>query len=206
MKAVRYTLLTAAILVSGCASSSGTDANSSQQVSWWNPLSYHWSSALPWNWFGPSLTATEQGVGGINGSTAMTEAAIKEGLKGKYDLRQGMRGHNGQVVSFWQAMDDGKVMLVVYGQSLVDRIEVLDSHIVSADGSKIGDAFSAKFDKAFNNCVLASGLDNRDVECRAPNSQHLRYVYSGTWHGPEGLMPSDDTLKSWKLSKIVWQR
>lgn len=54
MKAVRSTLLIAAVTLGGCASSgSGTD--SSQQVSWWNPLSYHWSSALPWNWFGASL-------------------------------------------------------------------------------------------------------------------------------------------------------
>ncbi|MFV2798327.1 DUF1131 family protein, partial [Escherichia coli] len=24
--------------------------------------------------------------------------------------------------------------------------------------------------------------------------------------GPEGLMPSDDTLKNWKVSKIIWRR
>ena len=206
MKAVRYTILTVAMLVSGCASSSGPDANSSQQVRWWNPLSYHWSSALPWNWFGPSLTISDQGVGGINSSTAMNESAIKDGLKGNYDLRQGMRGQNGQVVSFWQAMKDGQVKLVIYGQSQVDRIEVTDNDIASADGSKIGDAFSARYDKAFNNCIVAAGLDNHDVECRVPGSPHLRYVYSGTWHGPEGLLPADDTLKSWKLSKFVWQR
>ncbi|WP_129742158.1 MULTISPECIES: DUF1131 family protein, partial [Bacteria] len=23
---------------------------------------------------------------------------------------------------------------------------------------------------------------------------------------PEGLMPSDDTLKNWKVSKIIWRR
>ena len=205
MKAVRSTLLIAAVMLSGCASS-GSGANSSQQASWWNPLSYHWSSALPWNWFSSSLTVTGQGVGGLTASTPMSESSIKEGLKGNYDLRQGMRGQNGQVISFWQALDDDKVKLVIYGQTRVERIDVLDSDIVSADGSKIGDAFSNKFSKAFNNCTLASGLDSWDVECHAPGSQHLRYVYSGEWHGPEGLMPSDDTLKSWTLSKIIWQR
>lgn len=205
MKAVRSTLLIVAVMLSGCASS-GSGANSSQQVSWWNPLSYHWSSALPWNWFGASLTATEQGVGGLNAATPMTESAIKEGLNGNYNMRQGMRGQNGEVVSFWQALDEGQVKLVIYGQSRVERVEVMDANIVSSDGSKIGDAFSDKYSKAFNNCALASGLDSRDVECRAPAGQHLRYVYSGEGHGPEGLMPSDDTLKSWKLSKIIWQR
>ncbi|MCZ4060523.1 RpoE-regulated lipoprotein [Pantoea sp. LMR881] len=205
MKAVRSTLLIAAVTLGGCASSgSGTD--SSQQVSWWNPLSYHWSSALPWNWFGASLTVTDQGVGGLNATTAMTESAIKEALNGQYDLRQGMRSQNGQVVSFWQAREDDKVQLVIYGQSQVERIEVMDRNITSSDGSKIGDAFGDKYSKAYNNCTLSAGLDNRDVECRVPASEHLRYVYSGEWHGPEGLMPSDDTLKSWKMSKIIWRR
>ncbi|PPS58890.1 hypothetical protein CRX72_24575 [Pantoea sp. BRM17] len=53
---------------------------------------------------------------------------------------------------------------------------------------------------------MVAGLDAHDVECQAPGSQHIFYVYSGKWHGPAGLMPSDDTLKSWTISKIVWQR
>ncbi|HAH13299.1 MAG TPA: RpoE-regulated lipoprotein [Pantoea agglomerans] len=205
MKAVRSTLLIAAVVLSGCASS-GSGADSSQQASWWNPLTYHWSSALPWNWFGSSLTATEQGVGGLTASTAMKEDAINAGLNGDYSLRQGMRSQNGQVVSFWQALDDGNVKLVIYGQSQVERIEVMDSAIASSDGSKVGDLFSNKFSKAFDNCTLASGTDANDEACRAPGSHRLNYVYQGDWHGAEGLMTSHDTLNSLTSSKVVWQR
>lgn len=205
MKALPYSLLVAAALLSGCASS-GAASSSDSDVSWYNPLSYHWSSALPWNWFGSSLTATEQGVGGVGSATAMSESAISDGLNGDYKLRQGMRSENGDVVAFWQALDDGEVKLQISGRSSVERIEVTDSRIAAQDGSKIGDAFSDKFSKAFNNCKLAGGGNNHDVACRAPGSQHLSYVYSGDWHGPDGLMPSDDVLKSWKLSKIIWQR
>ncbi|MCU8666692.1 DUF1131 family protein, partial [Klebsiella pneumoniae] len=28
----------------------------------------------------------------------------------------------------------------------------------------------------------------------------------GHWSGPDELMPSDDTLKNWKVSKIIWRR
>ena len=205
MKALPISLLVAAALLSGCASS-GAGSASESEVSWYNPLSYHWSSALPWNWFGSSLTATEQGVGGVGSATAMSESAISDGLKGNYKLRQGMRSENGDVIAFWQALDDGKVKLQISGASSVERIEVTDSNIAAQDGAKIGDAFSDKFSKAFNNCKLAGGAGSHDVECRAPGSQHLSYVYSGDWHGPDGLMPSDDVLKSWKLSKIIWQR
>ncbi|KAB2509498.1 DUF1131 family protein, partial [Enterobacter hormaechei] len=34
----------------------------------------------------------------------------------------------------------------------------------------------------------------------------IRDRFSGTWNGPEGLMPSDDTLKKWKVSKIIWKQ
>ncbi len=205
MKALSYSLLVAAALLSGCASS-GSASSSDSDVSWYNPLSYHWSSALPWNWFGSSLTATEQGFGGVGSATAMSESAIRDGLSGNYKLRQGMRSENGGVIAFGQALYDGKVKLQISGRSSVERIEVTDSAIAAQDGSKIGDTFSEKFSKAFNNCKLAGRVNNHDVECRAPGSKNLSYVYSGNWHGPDGLMPSDNVLKSWKLSKIIWQR
>ena len=166
MKALPSSLLVAAALLSSCAS---TGSASESDVSWYNPLSYHWSSALPWNWFGSSLTATEQGVGGVGSATAMSESAIGDGLKGNYKLRQGMRSENGDVIAFWQALDDGKVKLQISGRSSVERIEVMDSDIAAQDGAKIGDTFSDKFSKAFNTCKLAGGAGNHDVECRAPS-------------------------------------
>jgi len=206
MKVVRPALLVSALVLAGCASSGSSSSASTSESHWYNPLSYHWSALNPFSWFGSSLTVTEQGVAGLNSNTAMSESAISAALNKDYQLRQGMRTQSGQVVDFWQALDDGKVKLVINGQRSVERIEVLDSDARSADGSKIGDAFSDKFSKAFDNCKMVAGLDVRDVECRAPGSQHIAYIYSGEWHGPTGLMPSDDTLKSWKISKIVWQR
>ncbi|WP_343465143.1 RpoE-regulated lipoprotein [Pantoea sp.] len=204
MKVVGPALLASALLLAGCASSSSSSNVSESH--WYNPLSYHWSALNPLHWFGSSLTVSEQGVAGLNSSTPMTEAAIDSALDGDYQLRQGMRTQNGQVEEFWQALDDGKVKLQISGQSSVARIAVTDDRAKSADGSKIGDPFSAKFSKAFNNCKMLSGPEARDVVCRAPGSQHISYVYSGEWHGPAGLMPSDETLKTWKISQLVWEK
>lgn len=66
--------------------------------------------------------------------------------------------------------------------------------------------FSDLYSKAFGNCQKADSDDNRAVECKAEGSQHISYQFSGEWSGPEGLMPSDDTLKNWKVSKIIWRR
>ena len=73
--------------------------------------------------------------------------------------------------------------------------------------------FQAKFPEAhlgavvaFGNCASAPSDDGVAVACKAQGSQHISYVFTGTWSGPEGLMPSDDTLKSWKVSKILWKQ
>lgn len=203
MKTVRPALIAVALLLTGCASS-GPSTEASSGATWWNPLTYSWSSLSPWHWFGSSLTVTEQGVGELSNGTAMNESAIDDALKGDYQVRKGMRSENGGVVTFFQAVKDKQVKVEVTGQTTVDRIDVTDSEIATANGIKLGTPFSDLYSKAFGACQKATGSEG--VECKAPGSQHISYVFTGEWHGPEGLLPSDETLKNWTLSKIIWRK
>ena len=205
MKNLRPALLTATLLLAGCASS-GSHPDNTTTSNWWNPVSWSWSSLAPWNWFGSSLEVSEQGVGGINSMTALQETAIEQGLGGRYTLRKGMRMESGSVVSFWQALDDNQVKMELSGDSTVSRIVVMDADVATEKGVTLGTPFSDLYSKAFNACQKGSGVDGQNIECTAPGSQHIHYIFSGDWHGPEGLMPSDDTLQNWTLSKIIWQR
>ncbi|KXA04785.1 hypothetical protein HMPREF0208_00806 [Citrobacter koseri] len=169
--------------------------------------SVNWSAANPWNWFGSSTEVTEQGVGALTASTPLDEKAITDALDGGYRLRSGMKTQNGNVVRFFEAMKEDKVALVINGdQGTISRIDVLDSDIPSQAGVEIGTPFSDLYSKAFGNCQKATGDDSASVECKAQDSQHISYLFSGEWNGPEGLMPPDDTLKNWKVSKIIWRR
>lgn len=207
MKTFRPALLIATIMLAGCAGSSSSQPQSASSSTWWNPISWSWSSLSPTHWFSSSLQVSEQGVGKVNGSTAMQQEAIEDGLSSNYQLRQGMRTANGNIVHFWQALDsDKQVKMVLTGQTTVNQIEVSDSDVATESGVKIGTPFSDLYSKAFGACQQTSAGDNASVECKAPGSQHISYQFSGEWHGPEGLMPSDDALKSWKLSKIIWRR
>ncbi|AJI93981.1 hypothetical protein BD65_961 [Yersinia ruckeri] len=167
---------------------------------------FSWSSLSPTHWFGSSLEVTEQGVGGITATTAMNETDINAGLNGDYRLRSGMAGNGGQLVSFYQALKDDQVKLIISGQpkGSVEKIEVMDPSIASQWGVKLGAPFSDIFKQAYGACQKGTGDDAEGVECMASESQHVSYVFSGIWHGPEGLMPSDDALKNWKVSKIIW--
>ncbi|EXU74805.1 RpoE-regulated lipoprotein [Erwinia mallotivora] len=203
MKTVRPLLIAAALMIAGCASS-GDARGADSGASWWNPLSWSWSAAAPWNWFGSSLQVSEQGIGTLNAATPMNEEAIGAALKNNYQIRKGMRGENGGVVTFFQGVEDKKVRIVVNGTTTDSQIEVSDPAITTSDGKKMGTPFSELYSKAFGACLKVSGSEG--VECKAPGSQHISYVFSGEWHGPEGLLPADETLKKWTISKIIWRK
>lgn len=169
--------------------------------------SVNWSAANPWNWFGSSTEVTEQGVGGITSTTALDEQAINDALGGDYRLRSGMKTDNGTIVRYFEALNGDKLALVVNGENgSVSRIDVLDRAIKTDSGVEIGSTFSDIYSKAYGHCQKATGDDSAGVECKAEGSQHISYLFTGEWSGPQDLMPSDDALKNWTLKKIVWRR
>jgi Protein of unknown function (DUF1131) len=189
---VRLLLLSTPLLLAGCSTVSG----------------FSWSSLSPFNWFsGSSMQVTDQGIGGITASTPLAENDIKEGLKGDYRLRSGMAINDGQLISFYQVMKEEQIKLVISGQpkGTVERIDVMDKNIPSQSGIVIGTPFSDLYKKAFGVCHKGMGDDTAQIECAAPDSKHISYLFDGDWHGPEGLMPSDDALQRWKVSKIIWR-
>lgn len=193
---VRPMLLALPLILTGCSS-----------MSHMSMPSVSWSSFNPLNWFGSSLTVSDKGVGEITASTPLTEEAIKDALDGDYTLRSGMSMSNGKMLSFYQAMSDKEVKMSISGapKGSVQRVDVVDAKVESEWGVKIGTPFSGLYTKAFDVCVKGEGDDAQNIECKAPQSTHVSYVFSGIWHGPDSLMPADDSLKDWKVSKIIWR-
>ena len=153
------------------------------------------------------MEVSEQGVGNLTASTALSEQAIGDALGSSYRLRSGMKTANGNIVRYFEALKDDKVALTINGESgTISRIDVRDSNIKAASGVKIGTPFSDIYSKASGNCQKGSNDNGAVVECKAEGSQHISYAFTGNWSGPEELMPSDDTLKNWKVSKIIWRR
>ena len=191
MKSLRLVLCALPLALTGCSTLS----------------SINWSAAYPWNWFGSSTEVTEQGVGKITAATALDQNAIQDALSSDYRLRSGMKTENGNIVRYYEALKGDKLALAINGdKGTVNRIAVMDEDIPTASGVKVGTPFSDLYKQAFGNCISVPSDDEVAVECKAEGSQHISYVFTGTWSGPEGVMPSDDTLKSWKVSKIVWKQ
>ncbi|ENJ8541357.1 RpoE-regulated lipoprotein [Raoultella planticola] len=190
MKSLRLLLCALPLALTGCSTMSAVN----------------WSAAYPWNWFGSSMEVTEQGVGKLTATTPLNEQAISDALGGSYRLRSGMKAANGNIVRYFEALKDDKVAMTINGDGgTINRIEVRDSEIKTDRGVQVGTPFSELYSKAFGHCQKGANDNGAVVECQADGSQHISYAFTGHWNGPEELMPSDDTLKSWKVSKIIWR-
>lgn len=165
------------------------------------------SSWSPFNWFSSAPQVTATGLGEINAATPMRQEALEKALDGDYRLRSGMETSNGQIIAFYQALTGDQIKLIIFGEPrrTVSQVEVMDQKIESEWGVRIGTPFSDVYSKAFGFCRQGQGEDAEGVECSAPQSRQVSYIFSGEWHGPAGLLPSDDVLKSWTVSKIVWR-
>ena len=191
MKSLRLLLCALPLALTGCSTMSAVN----------------WSAAYPWNWFGSSMEVTEQGVGKLTATTQLNEQAISDALGGSYRLRSGMKAANGNIVRYFEALKDDKVAMTINGDGgTINRIEVRDSEIKTDRGVQVGTPFSELYSKAFGHCQKGANDNGAVVECQADGSQHISYAFTGHWNGPEELMPSDDTLKNWKVSKIIWRR
>jgi uncharacterized protein DUF1131 len=190
MKSLRLLLCALPLALTGCSTMSAVN----------------WSAAYPWNWFGSSMEVTEQGVGKLTATTPLNEQAISDALGGSYRLRSGMKAANGNIVRYFEALKDDKVAITINGDGgTINRIEVRDSEIKTDRGVQVGTPFSELYSKAFGHCQKGANDNGAVVECQADGSQHISYAFTGHWNGPEELMPSDDTLKNWKVSKIIWR-
>ncbi|ENW5164203.1 RpoE-regulated lipoprotein [Serratia marcescens] len=187
---IRPLLLGLPLLLTGCSSMSN----------------FSWSSLSPFNWFGSSLEVGAKGVGKLNAGTPMSESAINDGLDGNYRLRGGMATSNGQIVSYYQALSGDEVKLVITGEpkGRLQRVDVLDPQVTTEWGNKLGTPFGDMYSKAFGSCKPGSGEDAGKVECVAEQSKYVTYIFSGKWAGAQDIIPPDDTLKSWTVSKIIW--
>ncbi|MCE9800519.1 RpoE-regulated lipoprotein [Raoultella ornithinolytica] len=190
MKSLRLLLCALPLALTGCSTMSAVN----------------WSAAYPWNWFGSSMEVTEQGVGKLTATTPLNEQAISDALGGSYRLRSGMKAANGNIVRYFEALKDDKVAMTINGDGgTINRIEVRDSEIKTDRGVQVGTPFSELYSKAFGHCQKGANDNGAVVECQADGSQHISYAFTGHWNGPEELMPSNDTLKNWKVSKIIWR-
>lgn len=149
---------------------------------------------------------TEKGFLGLNGETQLSKNAVSNVLDDKYHLISGVSMKNKEIQKVIQARQNDKLKLNFYAnaEGKLVSIESFDPKIKTKQLA-IGSKFSKLYQKAFNHCQLGFvDEQHTEVECLDPKEKNIRYTFTGQWKGPSNLIPSDDQLKSWTVSKITW--
>lgn len=166
------------------------------------------------DWFGVNNGATpisENQIGAISIDTPFSEEGLSLALGANYHLRSGMGMRNNELFSYFQALkeidDKEQIAQIVYGKydTGIVKVEVFEPGISTGEAS-IGTPFSDIFIQAFGACELDRSNTNHNIICQSPKHQNINYVFSGEWNGPEELIPDNEALKVWKVSKIIWNK
>ncbi|MFN6824409.1 DUF1131 family protein, partial [Proteus mirabilis] len=70
-----------------------------------------------------------------------------------------------------------------------------------------GTPFKDIYKKAFGMCSNWPKVDKqKTIQCQSEQAISVSYVFAGQWDGHDGLIPPDETLANWQVTKIVWQK
>ena len=87
----------------------------------------------------------------------------------------------------------------------IHSVEILEAAAVArlpaSHGSLYEDLYTGK---SAPSCDPGTEEESGLVICTAPFSGHIRLVFDGVWHGPDGRLPPPETLRTWEVQRIVW--
>ena len=155
------------------------------------------------------LVVSEKELGGINSNTPFRKNEIQE-LFPKFDIIKDVSTTEGEIFPIFRIKKYGQDILVI--NPTTDRQHIfsiqIKSEIVKNElGSNLGSTYHEIYgdQPPINNC--SSGIEEQSgkVICSASGSEHIIYVFSGKWHGPDGVLPPTEILQSWKLIEIIWK-
>lgn len=151
----------------------------------------------------------EQGLTLLEKGQPVTKNMLQTRFGDEYTVRSGVHLRQGNMNQVFDIVKDNKVLISLYvredGQ--LDYLVVFDAFVNTTlkNNPHVGTVFSQIYDKAFGSCLLDNVTEVvSEVNCLAPNSNSIHFIFSGEWKGPKSLLPSDDVLKKWQVNRIVW--
>ncbi len=151
-----------------------------------------------------ALRIGEGVVGGITKKTPFDATTIR-GLFPQMKVTY-LQSESAESVSTLRIRDKSDEVIVVYpksGGKKIHSVVVLSNAFKNTLGPRIGDTFEAAFGKQKYQCAAGTESMSGYVICSAPKSTTIKYVFSGTWNGPDGKLPPANILKKWTIEQIT---
>ncbi|MCJ7580370.1 MAG: DUF1131 family protein [Candidatus Aminicenantes bacterium] len=151
---------------------------------------------------------TRSGVGPLHKDTMLTAENLQKLLPG-YLIKEGNYGVEDEVRPLFEVFYGEEHILKIYpdvqNTTHLNSIGVVSPRILSPLKLKIGDPYS-DFDKVVQNksCVPGAEQLSGQVICTTRDAPDFKYLFSGTWNGPDYEIPPPEVLSSFKIIEIVW--
>ena len=154
------------------------------------------------------LSISEKGLAGIDSKTKFSTDKIQE-LFPKFDIVEDVSSTEGEEFPIFRIKRDSQDILVINptnDHQYIFSIQIKSKNVVNKLGPNLGFSYYQIYSDQMNkNCFPGIEELSGKVICSAPRSKRLMYIFSGTWSGPDGVLPPIETLQSWKLVEIVWK-
>jgi hypothetical protein len=98
-------------------------------------------------------------------------------------------------------------MIMHHGNShlFVSCLVVLTLTLFQCMGPPVGSRFEVAYANGdYAHCEPGVEELSGAVLCPAPSSANVVYLFSGTWDGPDGVLPPRSLVRNWTLSQISW--
>lgn len=163
------------------------------------------NSARPPSNVGINITANS--IGKITAKTPFNIQAISEVFPG-YDIKQKMHTTEAEMYPVIIVSNNDETLLTINSttnQEHIYSVIVESSKISPYKGYSIGMSYQqVQKDIIPNQCSPGQEELSGTVLCPAVSASTISYIFTGHWQGPDGELPPQPILNSWRLSKIVW--
>jgi len=140
-------------------------------------------------------------------SNKVDQHKLKKLLGQGYVIHNGMHIKDNQLSKVFDVIKDNQLLFSVFTteKGKLTAIEIVSPAIETAYKAHIGSKFAQLYEHDFGFCQRGYfTAEATEVICQAPNSKHIKFIFKGEWHGPKELIPSDNILKDWTVTKITW--
>lgn len=154
-----------------------------------------------------ALSANGDSLGPIGRGTPFDAAALGDLFPGA-SIVQATRFTEGEPYPVQRIIIAGDTVLDVLSldQVAVHSVEVFESPATGALGELLGERYDRIFD-GVDETDCRAGMEEESglALCSAPFSASITLVLSGSFDGPDGLLPPADALASWIVQRVVWR-
>ncbi len=155
-----------------------------------------------------SLRLTSVGVGPISSKTKFDESEIQK-LFPKLKIKRSVSSSEGEEFPVLQGYENDKLLFTIYpsaGSKNIFSVVTSNDDVKNALGPKIGSVFADVY-KSPNLAKCDPGMEEMsgEVICSAPESSSVKYIFKGSWNGPDGEIPPANILRTWRITQIAWR-